>query len=171
MDSDFLSSAVIMNCQSLTHFSRTNNVTKKSQVQLDLVITIRDALNNIGPTHADCDTDHSLICARVRMQPNMIVHSKQKGRFNIDNTTYPEKIQHLIQSIRTALSEIQTESVEGNWNASRDIMILHSAKTSKITTDWYEASITLMEHVIDANRSALITLNVLYIQVKGTRMQ
>ena len=65
----------------------------------------------------------------------MIVHSKQKGRVNIDNTTYPEKNQHLIQSIRTEPYEIQTESVEGNWNASRDIMILHSQHSAKTSTN------------------------------------
>ena len=65
--------------------------------QLDIVITRRDALNNVLNTRiyhsADCDTDHSLICARVRMQPKRLFHSKQKGhiRINISNTTYPMK--------------------------------------------------------------------------------
>ena len=96
--------------------------------QLDLVITRRDALNNVLKTRsyhsADCDTDHSLICARVRMQPKRLFHSKQKGhiRINICNTTYPEKNQQFIESIRTALSGIETESAEENWNTLRDII-------------------------------------------------
>ena len=70
--------------------------------QLDLVITRRDALNNVlnirSYHSADCDTDHSLICARVRMQPKRLFHSKQKGhiRINISNTTYPMKNQQFI---------------------------------------------------------------------------
>ena len=87
--------------------------------QLDIVITIRDALNNVLNTRsyhsAYCDTDHSLICARVRMQPKRFFHSKQKGhniRINICYTTYPEKNQQFIESIRTALFGIETKSAE-----------------------------------------------------------
>ena len=96
--------------------------------QLDLVITKHDALNNVLNTcsyhSADCDTDHSLICPRVRMQPNTLFHSKQKGhiRINIGNTAYPEKNQQFIESIRTALSGIETESAEENGNTLRDII-------------------------------------------------
>ena len=96
--------------------------------RLDLVITRRDALNNVlNPRSyhsADCDTDHSLICARVRMQPIRLFHSKQKGhiRINISNTTYPMKNQQFIESIRTALSGIESESAEENWNTLRDII-------------------------------------------------
>ena len=96
--------------------------------QLDLVITRRDAVNNVLNTRsysyqsADCDTDHSLICAMVRMQPKRLFRSKQKGhiRINIGNNTYPEKNQQFIESIRTALSGIESE--EENWNTIRDII-------------------------------------------------
>ena len=84
--------------------------------QLDIVITRRDALKNVLNTRsyhsADCDTDHSLICARLRMQPKRCFHAKQKGpiRINIGNTTYPEKNHQFIESNGTALSGIETES-------------------------------------------------------------
>ena len=96
--------------------------------QLDFVITRRDALNNVLNTRsyhsAEFDTDHSLICARVRMQPKRLFPSMQKGhiRINISNTTYPEKNQQFIESIRTVLSGIETESAEENWNTLRDII-------------------------------------------------
>ena len=73
---------------------------------LDLVITRRNALNNVLNTRsyhsADFDTDHSLICARVRMQPKRLFHFRQKGhiRINISNTTYPEKNQQFRIRIR-----------------------------------------------------------------------
>ena len=45
--------------------------------QLDLVLTSHCALNNVlnacSYHSADCDSDHSLICARVRMQPNRLL--------------------------------------------------------------------------------------------------
>ena len=154
----------------LTHYSKTNHVTKCPGDILGRVIGInsirRDALNNVLNTRsyhgADCDTDHTLICARVRMQHKRLFHSKQNGhiRINIINTTYPEKNQQFNESIRTALYEIETESAEANWNTLRDI-IYDTALTTygnkqRKNTDWYEANITLMEHVIDAKRSALI---------------
>ena len=109
----------------------SKSVLETSQVwswhQLDLVITRRDALNNVLNTRsyhsADCDTDHSLKCARFRMQPKRLFHSKQKAiRINIGNITYPEKNQQFIYLIRTALSGIETESAEENWNTLRDII-------------------------------------------------
>ena len=96
------------------------------------------------------------------MQPKRLFHSKQKChiRINISNTTYPEKIQQFIESIRTALSGIETESAEENWNTIRDIIYDTSlttyGKKQRKNTDWYESTITLMEPVIDATRSALI---------------
>ena len=103
-----------------------------------------------------------LICARVRLQPKRLFHSKQKGhmRINISNTTYPMKNQQFIESIRTALSGIESEGAEENWNTLRDIIydtaLTTYGKKHRKNTDWYEANITLMEPVIDAKRSALI---------------
>ena len=134
--------------------------------QLDLVITRRDALNNVLNTRsyhsADCDTGHSLICAIIRMQPKRLFHSKQKGHthINISDTTYPENNQQFIESIRTALSGFETESAEENWNPLRDIIydtaLITYGKKQRKNSDWYEENITLMEPVIDAKRSALI---------------
>ena len=130
--------------------------------QLDPVITRRDALNNVLNTRSyhsvDCDTDHSLICASIRMQPKRFFHSKQKGhiRINISNTTYTEKNQQFIESIRTALSGIETESSEENWNTLfvTSYTTLHSQHTAKNNERILTG--TLMEPVIDVKRSALI---------------
>ena len=66
------------------------------------------------------------------MQPKRLFNSKQKGhiRINISDTTYPEKNQQFIESIRTVLSGIETESAEENWNTLRDI-IYDTALTTK----------------------------------------
>uniref|UniRef100_A0A0B7BPR8 Endonuclease/exonuclease/phosphatase domain-containing protein n=1 Tax=Arion vulgaris TaxID=1028688 RepID=A0A0B7BPR8_9EUPU len=51
--------------------------------QLDLVITRRNAINSVLSTRsyhsADCDTDHSLICGKVRLKIKTLHHSKRKG--------------------------------------------------------------------------------------------
>ena len=70
------------------------------------------------------------------------------------------KNQQFIESIRTALFGIESESAEENWNTLRDIIydtaLTTYGKKQRKNTDWYEANITLMEPVIDAKRSALI---------------
>nr|XP_054752426.1 craniofacial development protein 2-like [Lytechinus pictus] len=59
--------------------------------QLDLVITRNSSLNSVQVTRsyhsADCDTDHSLVASRVRLQPKRIHRSKQKAcpRINTAN--------------------------------------------------------------------------------------
>ena len=60
----------------------------------------------------------------VRMQPKRFFHSKQKGHIRINkcNTTYLEKNQQFIESIRTALFGIETKSAEDNWSTLRDII-------------------------------------------------
>ena len=138
-----------MDCQSLAHSSGTNHVTKCPGDVPGQVIGINSILSSpdvmlltMFSTHAatcnhsvDCDTDHSLICASIRMQPKRFFHSKQKGhiRINISNTTYTEKNQQFIESIRTALSGIETESSEENWNTLfvTSYTTLHSQHTAK----------------------------------------
>ena len=91
-----------------------------------------------------------------------LFHCKQKGhiRINISNTPYPEKNQQFIESIRTALSGIETESAEENWNTLRDIIydtaLTTYGKKQRNNTNWYETDITVMKPVIDAKRCALI---------------
>ena len=43
---------------------------------------------------ADCDTDHSLVCCKIRLQPKKLHSSKQKGKPCIDTTSmqFPEKV-------------------------------------------------------------------------------
>ena len=86
MARDFLSSAAIMDCRPLNkpcHKVSWRHPRSGHWHQLDLVITRRDALNNVLNSRsyhsADCDTDHSLICARLIMQRKRLFHSKQKG--------------------------------------------------------------------------------------------
>ena len=83
MDRDFLSSAAITDCRPLNkpcHKVSWIHPRSGHWHQLDLVITRRDVLNNVLNSRsyhsADCDTDHSLICARVRMQRKRLFHSK-----------------------------------------------------------------------------------------------
>jgi hypothetical protein len=56
--------------------------------QLDLIITRRRHLNNVLITRsyhsADCDTDHSLVCCKIRLWPKKMHYSKPQGKPRID---------------------------------------------------------------------------------------
>ena len=87
--------------------------------QLDFIITRRQHLNQTSLTRsyhsADCDTDHSLVVARVRLRPKRIYTAKHKSipRINITNTKDPEKcfeFQQQFEDALTATSEMCSAS-------------------------------------------------------------
>ncbi|KAL8575822.1 hypothetical protein ACOMHN_014827 [Nucella lapillus] len=51
---------------------------------------------------ADCDTDHSLVCSKIRLLPEKILHNKQAGKPRIDTTKmqYPEKVQEFANYLK-----------------------------------------------------------------------
>ena len=130
--------------------------------QLDLVITRLDSLDNVLYTRsyhsADCDTDHSLIYV-----PG--IECNQNGFFIPSRTSVTLPIPRRINS---SLNQSQRRSPELKSKVQKRIGTLfvtsyttqHSQHTAKATTKTltlYEANITLMELVIDAKRSAVIT--------------
>ena len=66
--------------------------------QLDLILMRQMHLKNFLVTRTyhstDCDTDHSLVCCRVKLQPKMFPHTKQKGKTRIDvsKTQHPDHL-------------------------------------------------------------------------------
>ena len=58
--------------------------------QLDLILVRRPALKSILITRsfhsADCDTDHSLVCCKMRTKPKVYHHSRQNAAPRIDVT-------------------------------------------------------------------------------------
>nr|XP_054771645.1 uncharacterized protein LOC129279571 [Lytechinus pictus] len=133
--------------------------------QLDLVITQNSSLNSVQVTRsyhsADCDTDHSLVASRVRLQPKRIHRSKQKARPRINTANISSRdLQDLFaDSIEQALQDYPSATAEERWNHIRDA-IHHSAmevfgKREKQNPDWFIAGITELEPVIEAKRAAL----------------
>ena len=58
--------------------------------QLDLILVRRTAIKNVLHTRsyhsADCDTDHSLVCCKVRLHPTRFHRGKKQGNPRIDVT-------------------------------------------------------------------------------------
>ncbi|KAI8512329.1 hypothetical protein Bbelb_089680 [Branchiostoma belcheri] len=107
--------------------------------QLDLIITRRLSLNSVLTTRsyhsADCDTDHSLVGSKVRLQPRRIYRSKQKGRprINTARTVLPDLCQRFDDSVEEALRDCPTRSAVERWNYIRDaIYHLHYVLSNEV---------------------------------------
>lgn len=135
--------------------------------QLDLIITRRSQLSSILVTRtyhsADCDTDHSLICSQVRLQPKKFHRSTQaaKPRVNTLMTKNPEKIR-----LYNALLENSLKNINSN---SRSEVLWEEIQTATHTSainafgkkqcspqnDWYPLHAEDLDPLIKAKRSAL----------------
>ncbi|KAI8510866.1 hypothetical protein Bbelb_117820 [Branchiostoma belcheri] len=134
--------------------------------QLDLIITRRLSLNSVLTTRsyhsADCDTDHSLVGSKVRLQPRRIYRSKQKGRprINTARTVLPDLCQRFDDSVEEALRDCPTRSAVERWNYIRDAIYTSAmgtfGKRERHNPDWFEAGIAKLEPVITAKRKALL---------------
>ncbi|XP_076042204.1 uncharacterized protein LOC143026092 [Oratosquilla oratoria] len=106
--------------------------------QLDMILIRRSNIKLVQITRtyhsADCDTDHSHVCCKIRLQPKKLHKSKQKGKPRINTTA--EKWNHLRDTIqKTALATFGKKASKNN--------------------DWFDAKFSEMSPVIDAKRAAL----------------
>lgn len=55
---------------------------------------------------AECDTDHSLVCCKIRLQPKKLHRTRQAGKPHINATMmqYTEKIEDFVKYFKDALS-------------------------------------------------------------------
>ncbi|XP_019625432.1 PREDICTED: uncharacterized protein LOC109470795 [Branchiostoma belcheri] len=114
--------------------------------QLDLIITRRLSLNSVlSPRSyhsADCDTDHSLVGSKVRLQPRRIYRSKQKGRprINTARTVLPDLCKRFDDSVEEALRDCPTSSPVERWNYIRDAIYTSAmgtfGKRERHNPDW-----------------------------------
>ena len=134
--------------------------------QLDLILVRRTAIKNVLHSRsyhsADCDTDHSLVCCKIKMQPKRFHRTKKQGNPRIDVSKMPEPglVEQFAEALEQELSAAQSgNSATDKWEALRDTMhrtalATFGKKTSK-SHDWYEAKSTEMTPAIEAKRIAL----------------
>ena len=133
--------------------------------QLDLILIRRNAIKNVLHTRlyhsADCDTDHALVCCRIKIQPKRFHRTKKQGspRINVSKMAQPD----LVEQFSEAFEKVLGPSKPGNsatekWQALRDSM--HSTalatfgKRTTKTNDWFEAKWREISPVIEAKRIA-----------------
>ena len=134
--------------------------------QLDLIIVRRSSLNNTLVTRtyhsADCDTDHSLVCSKLRLEPKKIYKSKSKKRLRINasNTSIPELCEHFVQAIDAALEDCPSSGVEESWKFVRNAIYKSAidtfGKVERQNKDWFVAGIAVLEPAVTAKRIALL---------------
>ena len=134
--------------------------------QLDLILVRRSAIKNVLHTRsyhsADCDTDHSLVCCNIRMQPKKFHQSKTKGipRIDVSKISQPYLTEQFAQTFDKEFGSLQPgDSATENWAVLRDTMhrtaLATFGKRSSKSHDWFEANSTVMTPVIEAKRATL----------------
>ena len=134
--------------------------------QLDLILTRRVDLSSIKITRsyqsADCDTDHSLVCSKVKLRMKSLHRTRKEGRprINISKTRDHRKVEEFAQVLEDSLPGPSTANAQDRWKHFRDAvyntaMPTFGKKTSK-SADWFEAHSEEMTPVIEAKRNALI---------------
>ena len=135
--------------------------------QLDFILTRHSNLNNILQTRAyqsaDCDTDHSLVIAAVKMRLKKIHTKRHKcaPRIDVTGTKDPDKVFAFDKELEDAFSNIQApESADQLWNELRNTIhekaINVFGKKSRTHKDWVEDNIVHLMPLIQAKKEALI---------------
>ena len=134
--------------------------------QLDLILVRHAAIKNVLHTHsyhsADCNTDHSLVCCKIRLQLKKFHHAKKPGNLHIDvsKMTQPDLIEQFAEAFEAEYDASQSgDTAIEMWETLRDTiyciaLAIFGKKTSK-SHDWYEAKSSEMTPVIEAKHAAL----------------
>ena len=134
--------------------------------QLDMIIvrcaSLKFVLLACTYQSVDCDTDHLLVCCKLRLQAQKFHHTKQKEKPHIDTTKMqcPEIVQELTKSLEDALSaDQQHRSTFKKWDhlhetIQKTAFATFGRKTSK-RGEWYYAKSSQMTPLIEAKSAVL----------------
>ena len=134
--------------------------------QLDMIIVRRTSLKHVLLTRtchsADCDTDHPLVCCKIRPTPKTHHRAKPQGkpRINTIKMQQESKIEEFAKTFEEAISTKNPQSTAlDTWIHLRECihtsaLAIFIKKTSR-TSDWFDAKSAEMTPVIEAKRAAL----------------
>ena len=111
---------------------------------------------------ADCNTDHSLMCCRVKFQPKKFHHTKQKGktRINVTKTQHPDhlaKFKTLFSS--TFVGDYNLPSTE-QWENMKNATLFAALsafgkREGSQQNDWCHSNSARLDPLIEAKCIAL----------------
>lgn len=130
-----------------------------------MIIIRRTSLKHVLLTRtyhiADCDTDHSLVCCKIRLTPKTLHRAKPQGnRINTIKMQQEAKIEEFAKTFEEAISTKNRQStVSDTWIHLRECihtsaLAIFGKKTSR-SSDWFVAKSAEMTPVIEAKRAAL----------------
>ena len=133
--------------------------------QLDLILVRRAAIMNVLHTRsyysADCDTDYSFVCCKIRMQPKKCPPRKDKGepsyRCQQDASTKPHGA--VRSDFREGIRRLATEKWEALHGTMYRTALATFGKRSSKSHDWFEVKSAVMTPVNEAKRAALAEYN------------
>ena len=134
--------------------------------QLDLLLVRRTAIKYVLHTRsyhsADCDTDHSLACCKVRLHPKRFHRGKKQGNPRIDVTkmSQPDLVEQFAERFENELGISQSgDSATAKWTTLRGTMhrtaLATFGKNTSKSHDWLKAKSAEMTPIIEAKRAAL----------------
>ena len=110
---------------------------------------------------ADCDTDHSLVCCKIRLTPKTLHGTKPQGKpcINTNKMQQEAKMEEFAKTIK-AISTKNTQSTASyTWIHLRECIAKTALATFKKRTswssDWFNAKSAELIPVIEATRAAL----------------
>ncbi|XP_047482493.1 uncharacterized protein LOC125034636 [Penaeus chinensis] len=137
--------------------------------QLDLVLVRRSNLNSIKVVRsyhsADCDTDHLLVCCKVKLSPKKMFFSKAKGkpRLNTANMQDPVLVSQFTNLFEKEYSIIESDPAEKRWQSLKSAM--HSCALATFgrnktkSSDWFETKSKILNPVIVKKRQMQCVYN------------
>ena len=112
---------------------------------------------------ADCYTDHSFVCSKIRLQPKKLHRSKSPGkpRINTNCTRSLEMSEKFCRSIRDALhSDTPEGDAQQRWshlrNTIHDIAFSVFGKKTRKSPDWVEANSTVLTALTEKRCAAAL---------------
>uniref|UniRef100_A0ABM5FF36 Uncharacterized protein n=1 Tax=Pogona vitticeps TaxID=103695 RepID=A0ABM5FF36_9SAUR len=133
--------------------------------QLDLILTRRSSLASVTITRsyqsADCDTDHSLVCSRVKLRTKKLYHMKKEGRPRIDiNKTHDQrKVKEFAQALEETLPGPANVNAPERWehfkNTVYNTALSTFGKKTRKMADWFKAHSEELMPAIEDKRRAL----------------
>ena len=150
--------------------------------QLDLVIARRDSRRKFLHTRsyhsADCNTDHALMCSRIRMAPPGRSRRTQpySKRPDIAKLVCDDTRQALIDGLATGLEHgSASRSIDEEWSYLKEhvlctaLSVLGTSKRTK--NDWFEENLHIMQPVLEQKRQAFLRYKKNPSEVNKTRLK
>lgn len=136
--------------------------------QLDFVIVKerhRNEIHNTRTYHSsDCDTDHSIVISRMALEPKPFHRRVTKSlKIDISQANQPTKKEKFCVSLAGKLKDITDADLglEDYWNNIKKCIQESSIDTfgrqKRRNADWFNASLPIIEPVLEAKRRTLIS--------------